>query len=303
MVKRALRAMAFAIVFLGEFGPWDPGSLAADGGVLAVASIVPLGGFCRELGGPHVEVEILIPPGASPHVFEPRPSVIFKASSADVLVYVGGGLDRWAHRIVRNVLKREGLVVRAIDGLELLPLPGHIRGERDGEFSVNPHVWLDPVLAMEICRRISKAFEDADPLHAEDYRRFLERYLGKLHRLHEEIARRTRRFRLRRYVAFHSSFSYFARRYQLEEVEVIEPLAGREPTARRLAKILSVMKERDVRVVFAEVQLNPRAAQIIAREAGARLVRVDPLGGRPPYGEDYIEMMRHNLDEMESAMK
>jgi zinc transport system substrate-binding protein len=58
-----------------------------------------------------------------------------------------------------------------------------------------------------------------------------------------------------------------------------------------------------IRVVFAEPQLSPRIAEVIAREAGVKVLMLDPIGGRPPYGENYLQMMRYNLNTLEEAMK
>jgi zinc transport system substrate-binding protein len=300
---------------------------APESKIPVVASIVPLGEFCRQLGGDRVEVQVLIPPGASPHIFEPPPSVIARAGKARIFVYTGGGLEPWVTKLLKSRGTGNLEVVEAVQGLPLIKeAGGHHQGEEPGEKhqshkpgavaekghedheghgheAGNPHVWLDPVLAQDICRRITAALVRVDPGHRQDYEARRDRYLQELTDLDKEIAQRVSSFRIREFVCFHPAFTYLARRYGLKEAGVIELSPGREPTPRHLQKIVAAIKKYGIRVVFAEPQLNPRVAEVIAREAGAQVLLLDPVGGRPPYGEDYLKLMRYNLSIMEQAMK
>ena len=56
-------------------------------------------------------------------------------------------------------------------------------------------------------------------------------------------------------------------------------------------------------MVFAEPQLNPRVAEVIAQEAGVKVLRLDPIGGPPPYGSDYLQLMRYNLAALDEALR
>ncbi len=285
------------------------------------ASILPLGDFCRNLGGERVEVQVLIPPGASPHVFEPTPAVVARAVSARLLVYVGAGLDPWASKLLKAHPVQDRVVVEAVHGIPLIndPTSHHdhqspalnyqdrgrtVSGSHHHQHPQgNPHVWLDPVLAQEICRNISAALLRVDPNHRQTYEDNLNHYLKALEDLHQEMQTRLAALGLREYVSFHPAFTYLARRYGLREVGVIEASPGREPTPRQIQRILSAIRRYHVKVVFAEPQFSPRVAEVIAREAGVRVLLLDPLGGRPPYGSDYLQMMRHNLAILTQAMQ
>jgi zinc transport system substrate-binding protein len=237
-------------------------------------------------------------------------------------VYVGAGLDPWAERLARTGKDASLVAVEAAAGLPLLadldfpagkedtppasdrgPHKHHGPGKGHAHAQGNPHVWLDPVLAQDICRRIAAALIQADPQHRQSYDKNLGMYLAELQELDQEIARRVAVFTIKEFVAFHPSFTYFARRYGLTEVGVIELAPGREPTPGHIRKIVAAIKKHGVRVVFAEPQLSSRVAEVIAREAGVKVLMLDPLGGRPPYGNDYLRMMRHNLATLEQAMQ
>jgi zinc transport system substrate-binding protein len=269
-----------------------------------VASILPLGDFCRKIGGDLVQVAVLIPPGASPHLFEPTPWAVSRAARARVFVYVGAGLDPWAERLLHTREARNVAVVEAVQGI---PLLGEAEEKGDAGHhhleSGNPHVWLDPVLMAGVCRRIAGALEKVDPAHREVYQANLQAYLKDLQALDREIRARVATFRIREFVSFHPSFSYFARRYGLKELGSIEVSPGREPSPRYLQNLIAAIRRYGVRVVFAEPQFSPRIAQVIAQEAGVKVLTLDPLGGRPPYGDDYLALMRDNLKIMTEAMQ
>ncbi len=287
---------------------------AAESKIPVVASIVPLGDFCRQLGGERVEVQVLIPPGASPHVFEPPPSVMARAVKARIFVYIGGEMEPWAEKLLYSRGAENLEVVEAVRDIPLIrkvdddhhreAKPEKHGGKDDHHHAEgNPHVWLDPLLAQEICRQITAALIRVDPERRPEYKTRLQDYLKELEALHQEITRRVSAWRVKDFVCFHPAYTYFARRYGLREVGVIELSPGREPTPQHLQKIVTAIKKYGIRVVFAEPQLNPRVAEVIAREAGIKVLLLDPVGGRPPYGEDYLRLMRYNLSILEEAMK
>jgi zinc transport system substrate-binding protein len=296
------------------------GAAPPAGKLLVAATIVPLGDFCQKIGGDLVQVQVLIPPGASPHAFEPPPSVMARASQAQVFVYVGAGMEPWADKLLRS-RGRDGLVVvEAAQGVPLIKdthqhhheeaeKPGHTGRHHEEEKSAdlhqpgNPHIWLDPVLAQEICRKIARAFIQADPAHTTQYEANLKEYLAVLEALHQEIQQQARAWSLRDFVSFHPSFSYFARRYNLHEVGTIEAAPGREPTPRHLKNLVAAIRGYGIKVVFAEPQLNPRVAEVIAQEAGVKVLKLDPIGGPPPYGSDYLKLMRYNLAALDEALR
>jgi len=284
------------------------------------ASIIPLADFCRQIGGDRVQVQVLIPPGASPHTFEPSPGQLNGLRQAKVVVVNGAGLEPWVDRFLQTMKAKKPVVVTATAGLDLIREvhdhvqeggqqagdkekhePGH--GQHHDHGDVNPHVWLDPVLAQDICRRLAAAFSSADPEGRPVYEQQLAQYLEKLAALHDKINTATAQFQIKEFIGFHPSFSYFARRYGLREVGIIEVAPGREPTPQAFQSILAAVKRYGIRVIFSEPQFNPRIAEVLAKEAGVRVLSLDPIGGRPPYGESYIQLMEYNLDTMAQAMK
>jgi len=296
------------------------GAAAPSGKLLVAATIVPMGDFCQRLGGDLVQVQVLIPPGASPHLFEPAPSVMARASQARVFVYIGAGLEPWAAKLLRARGNSGQVVVEAAQGVQQLQETHHRGHEEPGNrehaaphqekeappekhLGGNPHIWLDPVLSQDICRKIAGALIQVDPDHRARYEANLKEYLAALEALHQEIQQQARVWTIRDFVSFHPSFSYFAHRYNLHEVGVIEEAPGREPTPRQLQNLVAAVRRVGIRVVFAEPQFNPRVAEVIAQEAGVKVLMLDPMGGAPPYGSDYLKLMRYNLAALDEALR
>lgn len=306
--------LAFVLVLSILVSITGCGKSESQGKIKVAASIVPIGDFCERVGGDLVEVETMVPPGASPHTFEPTSSQVRFLSDASVFVYNGLGLEKWITDMVRKV-GGEGLVeVEAsanIPSSDLIEVDGEREGEENGERDrgngvYDPHVWLDPNLAALQVEAIRDGFIDADPENEKKYRRNTDEYLGELEKLDEYVRGETSTFTKKKFVSFHPAFTYYASRYGLEQVEVIEELPGKEPSAHEIADIIDAMKEQGVQVIFTEPQFSPRAAEAIAAESGADVVlrALDPLGDPDDPGvSTYVKLIKHDTSVMAGAMR
>ena len=199
---------------------------------LAVAaSILPLADFARHVGGDRVTVAVLVPPGASPHTYEPTPAQLVLLSHASVLVLNGVGLEFWADKVIAAAHNPRLVVVRTAAGLPILA------GDAD-EPGGNPHVWLSPRDAIHQVEAIRDALIRADPAGAAVYRANAERYIAELEALDAEIRDTVATFHSRQFIAFHPAWVYFARDYGLTQAAVIEASPGREPSPAEIAGII-----------------------------------------------------------------
>lgn len=265
--------------------------------VKVVATIAPLADFARQVGGARADVTLLLPAGASPHTYEPTPKTVQEISKAKIFIRIGAGLEFWADKLV-SAAARDVMTVTCSDGIAL------IKGEdHDHALSnVDPHIWLDPIICIKIINKIEDAFTRADPSNSSYYKKNASEYVAGLRSLDREIAEKVRTFRTREYITFHSAWNYFSKRYGLRVAGVIEEGPGKEPSARHIDKILKLLRGLKTRVVFAEPQSSARIAEVIAKEAGAKVLILDDLGGQKGR-ETYLDLMRYNLAVMEKAFK
>jgi ABC-type Zn uptake system ZnuABC Zn-binding protein ZnuA len=151
-------------------------------------------------------------------------------------------------------------------------------------------------------KKIERVLEEVDPQGAGIYRKRSADYIAQLKNLDAEIRKAVSTFTIKNFVSFHPAWDYFSLRYGLKSVGVIEESPGKEPSPRKLEAIIKAIKAYHIRAVFAEPQLNPKVAEVIAREAGVRVVMLDPEGGLPGR-ETYLSLMKYNLQQMRKAMQ
>jgi zinc transport system substrate-binding protein len=264
--------------------------------IKVIASIAPLADFVKQVGGERVDVKLLLPPGASPHVYEPTPKSIKDVSDAEVFIKIGAGLEFWAEKIIKSSGNKKLIIVDSSSGISLIR-----ESHSHGSFA-DPHIWLDPVIASSIVTKIEKALIEVDPQDAEFYEQNASLYKKKLLQLHKEISAKVKTFRIKEYVTFHPAWNYFSKRYGLRVAGVIEESPGKEPSVKHIANIIKEIKRIGSRVVFVEPQFNPKIAEAVAKESGAKVLYLDPIGGQKGR-ETYMDMMRYNISVMESAMK
>ncbi len=270
-----------------------------------VVSIEPYRDAVQRLLGDDVDVDVLLPPGASPHAYDPTPRQVAGLADAD-LVIVNGGLDGWVIEMV-EALGGDVPVFVAMEALELGELIGgdHDHGNADeradgdapdvpaGYGDVNPHVWLDPGHMRTIVTAIAGRLSELDPARAHAIGERSATYLDELAALDAEVADMLAPVAGAPFVPFHDAWPYFALHFGLDLIVEIEPFPGREPTARELAGAIDTIERTGAAAVFSEVQLAERAARVLADEAGVRLGVLDPIGGAPGR-RSYAELLRYN---------
>jgi zinc transport system substrate-binding protein len=287
------RALGLALIVVSVFTFLTCKSRSSGpstGKITIIVTIPPLADFARQIGRDRVEVTTLLAPGASPHTFEPTPSLANAAAEADLFVRIGLDLDHW----VQGLLPTEVPVIIAaeLEGIEIITETGHHEG-------ANPHIWLDPLYAAIVSTAIAEELVKIDSQGSQAYQKNLAVFLAKLDSLHTNIEAVVDSFASRKYVSFHPAWAYFARRYRLERVAVIAESPGKEPTPRHLEEVVKTIKSSGAKTVFAEPQLSPKAAEVIAEEAGIEVLFLDPLGKE---NEGYIDLMERNVTALKGAM-
>lgn len=281
--------------------------------ITVVTTIQPIADIASNVGGESVRVVNLLPAGGSPHTYEPTPSQMAAMADAAVFIWVGGGLDDWAETLADAGSER--LVrLRLTDGVFLLPFQAdhhhhtpdcghdteilvdhHGTCDHDHGF-YDPHIWLDPLLVREhIAPAIARALAGAWPEMDAVFTANLEGYQEQLTDLHHFIVEELNSLSNRNFIAFHSAWQYFSVRYGLVQAASVEESPGKEPSAKWIAEVVEMAREHNAKAIFAEPQFSNKAAEVIAREFGAEVLILDPLGGPGLDGrETYLDLMRYN---------
>lgn len=253
-------------------------------GIFVVATIEPLAGFVKEVGGDRVRVVSLIPPGASPHTYEPKPSQIRDFANADVLVKVGTNIEFENNWLGKLIAINKGMkVIDSSEGIKL------IRADSEDEHGgFDPHIWTSPICALQMSKNIARGLAEVDPSYREYYERREEEFRRRLTRLDGEIRERISASGAKRFIVFHPAWGYYANEYGLIQVAIEQ--RGREPSLGHLSKIIKMAKREGIRVVIASPEYNIAGAQMVAREIKGTVVQISPLS------RDYIGNLQKLTD-------
>lgn len=301
--NRILWSVVIGAVLIGGSAFWIHYRFPAppvppSGHLRVVASFFPYAEFARAVALDSADVSELVPAGVEPHDFEPTPRDVEKLYQADIVIINGTGIDAWAEKLV-PALEQQGVsVVRMAD---LVPsLPGE--GGR-----IDPHFWLDPVLAQDQVSGIARAFSEKDSLHADEYRIRRERYVDRLKSIDEAYRGGLAQCRLRSIVTSHDAFTYLAKRYTLEVISIAGLSPNAEPSPKRLAEIADIVKEHHIGFIFFETLASPKLAATIAQETGASTLVFNPVEGSPTREDgsraSYLDLMTENLHNLRIALE
>lgn len=270
-----------------------------------VVTLPVLKDFAEQVGGEHVRVTSLLSGYENEHTYSPKPSDLVAIRKARLVFEVGIGLEGWISGLVKNAGNPSLLVVTTSKGIGLIrDHAAHMGHHAEEKTSTgNPHVWLDPENAATMVRQITEALSHADPQHASVYRGNQARYLRTLDDARRELSERFDGLADRRIVVHHAAWPYFARRFKLEIVGVLQSQPGAEPSAMQLQSLVKRIRKDRVKVIVSEIQLNQKLPEMIARETGARVVVLTTLPGGLPGTDTYLDMLRYNVLQLVNALE
>jgi zinc transport system substrate-binding protein len=320
MVSRIARALsvslaAGALVFTVA-GCKSCGNAAPEGKPRVAVSIYPVYDLVRKVAGPDADVSLLLQPGKNEHSFDPTPRDVEEVSKARIGVMVGLGLDPWMEKLMKDAAP-SAKVLKVGDRVPTRPIEAEAIGEEEAHAAhggkddddhdhekgaIDPHVWLDPQNARLIVRAFAEEISKIDAAHATDYRKRADALDKDLDALDKELEKRAAALPKKGFVTFHGSFGYFAKRYGLSILAVIEPFPGSQPSGAYVQKVLGVIREKKVPALYSEPQLDPRPAKVLSDEAKIPLGVLDPVGGGPET-DDYAKMLRFDMTELEKYQK
>jgi ABC-type Zn uptake system ZnuABC Zn-binding protein ZnuA len=269
------------------------GEAPAGGKVQVVTTISTLNSFVQGVGGDLVNVQSIVPIGASPETFQPAPQDVATVTQAQLLVENGAGLEVWMDRLLRNAGSPNLKIVTCTDGLPV----------KKG----NPHVWMDPQFAKQYVLKIRDGLIAVDPSHAADYRRNADAYNAKLDALTKRIQAQINTLppSHRYMIVFHNAWQYYDDRFGLTTLDVVERNPGQEPNPQQIAQIIDVARQHGVHAVFSEPEYSPKILYAIAQGAGVKVVEnlYDDSLGTNPQVADYISMLTFDTNAIVKGLR
>lgn len=295
-------------------------------------SFYPMYEFTKNITGDLADVEVLIPAGIEPHDWEPTAKDMAEISDADVLVYNGAGMEGWAQQVVDGASGSKLITVEASKGLEIMAgaeeeeeehahEEGAAAGEADHEHAheesnhggeghdhggLDPHVWLDPAMAIREVRTIEAALSAASPENAAVFKANSEAYIAKLQQLDQDFKEGLKGTKRKDFITQHAAFGYLAQEYGLTQVPIAGLSPEQEPSAAQMAGIVKFAKANNVKTIFFETLVSSVVADTIAQEIGAKTAVLNPIEGLTDedakQNRDYLSIMRQNLEALATAL-
>lgn len=175
-------------------------------------------------------------------------------------------------------------------------------GHEHAKGAPDPHVWMDPQRMVQAVDLISEELAAIDPAGKDTFQKNGDALKKSLGELDAGLQKRSAAWTKHTIVTFHGSMSYFAKRYGIRIAAVVEPIAGKEPTAAYIAEVIGAVKAAKAAALFTEPQLDKGPGEMIAKEAGIPLGELDPVGGVA--GRDtYESLLTWNADQLEKVLK
>jgi zinc transport system substrate-binding protein len=265
------------------------GGVAAARPIQVFVSIGPQQYFVQQIGGNRVAISVMVPPGADPHSYEPKPQQMVKLATARIYFAVGISLENaWLPKIA--AINSHMLIVHTDDGITKLPMVAHLheqaeasaaqaaaeRSQEDHDHEIlDPHIWLSPPLVKIQARHVFEALAAVDPAGRALYEANYQQFAAQIDALDADLRRILAGKQGLQFMVFHPAWGYFARTYGLEQVPI--EIEGKEPKAAQLAELIQHARERGIRVIFVQPQFSTTSAEVVARAIDGKVIAVDPL--------------------------
>jgi zinc transport system substrate-binding protein len=273
-----------------------------------IATIFPVYDFARNIGGDKINITMLMPPGTDAHHYELRPGDIIKVCKSDIFLFTNFEMEQWAYKIINAAEKNTNmLAIETGSGALLLPLNKE-DGHDDHTSGFDPHIWLDMDNAQKMVDNIATAFIKKDPRNSDYYLKNARDYKAGLIALDQRYRKELTGCKTKIILhAGHWAFAYLAKRYNLEYIAAYNVLADAEPSPQKIVTLVQQVKNQKVHYIYYEDMINPRLAQMIAKETGAGLLKLnnghDISRTSMKNGESFISLMENNLINLKKGMR
>ncbi|MDQ1272005.1 MAG: zinc/manganese transport system substrate-binding protein [Planctomycetota bacterium] len=274
-----------------------------------VATTPDLGAIAREIGKDKVEVTSIAKPTEDPHFVDAKPSFIVKLNKADMLIDGGLHLEiGWLPNLVTGARNQKilpgnpGYLV-ASAGIPVLETPTSLdRAMGDVHPLGNPHFMLDPsngkIVATQICNRLCQN----DAANCNYYKDNLKDFVARLDQKLSAWQKMTAPFRDTKIVTYHKTFPYFAKRFNLNVVETLEPKPGIPPSPTHINHIIPMMKNEGVKLIIIEQFRERKIPEFVANQTGAKVVILPIMVGGLKEIDDYLTFFDYTINLIVSAL-
>lgn len=287
-----------------------------EGKLTVYTTVYPLQYFTERIGGDFVDVKSIYPAGADEHSFDPTQKDMIALSDADLFFYIGLGLEGFVES-AQKTLKNEHVELAATaesiseerleEGSHEDEEEGHDEHGHEHEHGqFDPHVWISPVLSIDLAISIKEALISKMPDQKEAFEKNFDLLEDDLMELDERFKEMADKAETKTYFVSHAAFGYIANEYGLNQVAIAGLNSQSEPSQKQLAKIVEQAKEENVQYILFEQNVSSKLTEVVRKEIGAESLMLHNLGVLTEEDinndETYFTLMEHNLHVFEQAL-
>ena len=291
IIKRVYSGLAALVIGILMF------STPVSGKIAVFVSVAPQKYFVQQICKELADVQVMVPSGASPATYEPKPRQMAAISKTRIYFSIGVPFEKtWLKKIA--AANPEMAVVSTDRGIKKLPIAVHTHhGDQNQpeHGTLDPHIWLSPPLVMIQARTILEALQETDPIQRSVYENNFRAFMSQLSDLDAELRTIFSGTSGQQFMVFHPSWGYFAQAYGLKQVSI--EIEGKEPKPADLRELIEHARADGIKFVFVQPQFSARSAKLIAREISGQVVFADPLA------EDWAGNLRAVARKFESALR
>jgi len=327
MKKTWFGAVAAGTLLLGACGntEGDNASESTDGQLTVYASTFALKSMAEEIGGDRVNVEMVIPPGADPHTYEPTSKQMTQIAEADLFLKIGHDLEPYVDSMEESLDGQNVAFVKTAENVTLLEASdtvssheeeGHSEEEdeheedssednHDSHSQYDPHVWLDPTNAVSMAEAVEAAFSEEAPDYKDEFAERLSTFKDEANALDAELKAAVENGSKSELLVTHAAYGYLAERYGFDQLPIAGLTPSEEPSQQALKRIIEEARLHDLNYIAFEDTVTPKVAEVVKQEIGAESVTIYNLESvtKEQMDKSYFDLMRENVKALETALK
>jgi len=302
-----IRLPFWALLFL-LCAVWGSGTALAGDPIPVFVSIPPQKYFVEKIGGSLVNVSVMVPPGANPHIYEPRPHQMTALAKSRIYFAIGVTFETvWLPKFAK--LNPQMRIVHTDKGIDKMAMVAHHHEEEEvvggkdrtkhahreePSGTPDPHVWVAPPEVRTIARNILDALTAMDPSNSRAYQSNQEAFLKEIDRLDKDLTGIFKDKKGLQFMVYHPAWGYFARAYGLEQIPV--EMEGKEPKPEQLKELIALAKKDGIKIIFVQPQFSTKSAETVAKALGGQVVFADNLR------EDWEKNLREQAEKFKQAL-
>ena len=304
-------------VLLTACGGQEKKEASSNEKIQVMTTFYPMYEFTKQVVGDKGDIELLIPAGTEPHDFEPSAKDLAKISDSDVFVYNSPELETWTDNLTDTIDTKQTEIIQASKDIKLMEGTEHDHEEAHDHdtqeheehghsHELDPHVWLDPALAIKEVETIRDQLSKKYPDDKAAFEKNAASYIDELKKLDEEFQTAFKDAKNKTFVTQHAAFGYLANQYGLTQEAIAGISPDQEPSPSRLSELKHYVDDNQVKVIYFEENASSKVAETLSKETGVKLEVLNPLESltdkQIKYGEDYLSVMRENLTALKESI-